>query len=605
MSAEELTRNALPVKESIEKRYRWNSESVFSGTEEWSLELASFLQELPELNKLNGRLAEGPALPAAALDLRDRLGNRLGKLIFYAVMRGAVDSGDAEARSMESRAAGAESRFAEASAFIEPELIALGEERLLAWTAESPSLAVYRHWLEDLFRQRSHVRSREIEALLGSAGEVFAGIDSVRDALADSDLRFDDAVDSQGARHPVAQSSVEALLSSPDRTLRRSAWESYCDAHLAFGPTLAAIYSAAVKKDVFLARARGYGSSLEAALFGVNIPRSVYDQTLATFRSRLPLWHRYWKAKAAALGLEKMSHWDIWAPLSKKPPKIGYEQAVGWIADALEPLGGDYAAALRKGCLEDRWVDVYPTEGKGGGAFSYGAQGLFPFIKMSWTDDLSSMSTLTHELGHSMHSLHAWKTQPPVYADYSIFVAEVASNFHQAMTRAHLFSIEKDREFQIALVEEAMENFHRYFFIMPILALFEKEVHSRIEAGEGLTDGDLRALMAKLFAEGYGDAVMLDEDREGSTWAQFGHLYANFYVFQYATGISAAHALAKPVLAGDRAAAERYVEFISAGSSVYPVDALARAGVDMTSPAAMDSAYEVLESYIDLLERLI
>ena len=257
----------------------------------------------------------------------------------------------------------------------------------------------------------------------------------------------------------------------------------------------------------------------------MNIPRSVYDQTLATFRSRLPLWHRYWKARRP-LGL-KMST-GISGRRFPKPPKIGYEQAVGWIADALEPLGGDYSAVLLKGCLEDRWVDVYPTEGKGGGAFSYGAQGLFPFIKMSWTDDLSSMSTLTHELGHSMHSLHTWKTQPPVYADYSIFVAEVASNFHQAMTRAHLFSIEKDREFQIALVEEAMENFHRYFFIMPILALFEKEVHSRIEAGEGLTDGDLRALMAKLFAEGYGDAVMLDEDREGSTWAQFGHLYANF-----------------------------------------------------------------------------
>jgi len=245
-----------------------------------------------------------------------------------------------------------------------------------------------------------------------------------------------------------------------------------------------------------------------------------------------------------------------------------------------------------------------PTEGKGSGAFSYGTRNTAPYVMMSWTEDLSSLSTLTHELGHSMHSAHTWERQRGIYGDYSIFVAEVASNFHQAMTRDWLFRNQGDREFQIALIEEAMENFHRYFFIMPTLALFEREVHQRVWKGEGLTAGDLNALAAELFAAGYGDAMEIDRDREGSTWAQFGHLYANYYVFQYATGISAAHALAAPILAGDREAAKRYVEFLSAGNSLYPVDALALAGVDMRGPEAMEAGFRTLESLVSRLETL-
>jgi oligoendopeptidase F len=224
---------------------------------------------------------------------------------------------------------------------------------------------------------------------------------------------------------------------------------------------------------------------------------------------------------------------------------------------------------------------------------------------VSYSDDLSSMSTLTHELGHSMHSYHTWKHQPAVYGNYSIFGAEVASNFHQAMTRAWLFEHEKDSEFQIALIEEALENFHRYFFIMPTLARFEREVHARVEAGQGITAVDLNTLVADLFSEGYGSELEIDREREGSTWAQFNHLYDNFYVFQYATGISAAHALADPILNGGQQAVQRYLEFLSAGSSLYPLEALARAGIDMSTPAAMQKGFEVLSRLIDRLEALV
>jgi oligoendopeptidase F len=404
--------------------------------------------------------------------------------------------------------------------------------------------------------------------------------------LVNSDLKFRAAAGGVA----VAQSTIENHLGSPDRALRQSAWESYCDSHLAMGNTLAATLTTSVKRDAFQARARRFDNSLDATLFADNIPRAVYDTTIATYQKNLDVWHRYWRIRRKALAVPKLAHYDIWAPLSKKAPVVPYKQAVDWICQAMAPLGAGYVEVLRNGCLKERWVDVYPNQGKSSGAFSYGHVGTSPFIMMSYTDDLSSLSTLTHELGHSMHSWHTWHHQPYCYADYSMFVAEVASNFHQAMTRAWLFENQTDR--------------HRYFFIMPTLARFELEYHQRIERGEGVTASDLNKLMADLFAEGYGGEMEIDREREGSTWAQFGHLYANYYVFQYATGISAAHALAAPILAGDRAAAHRYRDFLSCGSSRYPVDALRLAGVDMTSSAPMEKGFEVLKGLIERLEGL-
>ncbi len=271
----------------------------------------------------------------------------------------------------------------------------------------------------------------------------------------------------------------------------------------------------------------------------------------------------------------------------------------------MQPLGDDYVSILRQGALHDRWIDVYPNQGKRQGAFSFGWQGTYPFIMTSYHDDLKAMSTVAHELGHSMHSYFTWQHQPFVYANYSLFVAEVASNFNQAMVRAHLRQAQPDPDFQIALIEEAMNNFHRYFFIMPTLAQFELEVHTRIEQGEPLTADDMNTLMADLFAEGYGSEMAFDRDQVGITWAQFGHLFSNYYVFQYATGISAAHALANRILAGEPGAAANYRQFLNAGGSLYPMDALKLAGVDMTTPEAVEATFKVLGDMVDQLEKLV
>jgi oligoendopeptidase F len=308
--------------------------------------------------------------------------------------------------------------------------------------------------------------------------------------------------------------------------------------------TLAACLSAGVKRDVFFARARSYGSCLEAAMLPNDIPLPVFHNVVEAFRAHLPIWHRYWRLRRRALGVDRLGEYDVRAALAP-PLEIPYPQAVAWIGDGLRPLGDDYVETLRRGALEDRWVDVYPNQGKRLGAFSTGVPGTHPFVFLSYTGSIFSLSTLAHELGHSMHRYLTSEFQPFVYANYGIFAAEVASNMHQALVRAHLLRAHPDRGFQLAVCEEAIGNFHRYLLVMPTLARFELEIHERVERGEPLTADGMTALMADLLAEAYGEEIEMDRERSGSMWAQFHtHLYNNFYVYQYTTGIAGAQALA-------------------------------------------------------------
>jgi oligoendopeptidase F len=395
------------------------------------------------------------------------------------------------------------------------------------------------------------------------------------------------------------------LMSEEDRGLRQRSWDNYHNTLLGFKNTLAENLSTSIKQSVFQSRVRKHENVLEMKLHEHNIPVSVFHNLLDTFKKNLPTWQRYFEIRRKALGVEALEPYDLWAPLVKDRVKIPYPQAVEWISEGLLPMGKDYVAILRNGCLEDRWVDVYPNKGKRSGAFSWGSQGTHPFIMISYTDEIFSLSTLAHELGHSMHSYLTWQNQPFVYADYSLFAAEVASNFHQAMVRAHLLKTHPERDFQISVIEEAMANFYRYFFIMPTLARFELETHTRVEQGQPLTADSLIALMADLFSEGYGDKVHVDREQVGITWARFGHLYSDYYVYAYATGIAGANALAGRIQRGEPNAVEDYLGFLKAGCSDYPLDVLKRAGVDLTTPQPVEAAFAVMADYVDRLEKLL
>jgi oligoendopeptidase F len=603
-----VVNRSLPLRSEVEKRFKWNAESVFEDESGWEQTVDTILSQLPDLQEFKGHLGEGPDLLADWFDASERVHRLMAKVMVYSTMAYSCDVGDQDAAARADRARSVAAQLGAAASFAVPEMLALGIPRLRQWVASSPRLSHLGHYFDRLEKLQKRIRSAEVEELLTQVSDPLASALSVHSVLANTDLKFAPAVGADGELHEVAQGTIAALLTSPDREIRRTAFESYADVHLAMRHAMAASLAGGVKRDVFFARARGYASSLEAALEPSHIPVEVFRNVVQAFRDNVGTWHRYWRIRRHALGVEVLRPYDTRAQISSTAVNVPYEQAVEWICEGVAPLGQEYVRVMRKGALEDRWVDIYPNKGKRMGAFSTGAMDTRPFIFMSYNDDIFSMSTLAHELGHSMHSYHTRGTQPYVYSNYGLFQAEVASNMHQALTRRHLLATQTDPSLQVAVIEEAMSNFYRYFFIMPSLARLELEIHERVERGGALTPDYLNGLMADLMIEVYGSEVEVNErDREriGSTWAQFHtHLYSNFYVYQYATGIAAADHLVERVASGDPKAVDTYLKFLKSGGSMYPLEGLRMAGVDMTSPEPVKAAFATLASMVERLEKL-
>jgi oligoendopeptidase F len=593
----------LPARADVPLEHTWDLASLYADQRAWDAEAQQLTALLPTLTAFQGRLRDAATLLDWIATYDDAL-IRMWRLVSYAMMQFDVDTTDQAAAGLRDQAIGIATRFSAATAFAEPEILALDANQLAEMIQQVPELAIYAQYLQNLQRRKAHIRSGEVEQLLAQLNAPLSTAQTAYQMLADGDLRFADAVDSTGTPHPVERGVAWEHLSQTDRTLRKSSWNAIADGFLAFKNTFGAIYAGSVRGNIFRAQARGYPSVLAAMLDEPNIPTTVYDQVIAACRRHQPIWHRYWDVRRRALGLEQMEPCDVFAPLVETPT-LAYADAVALICAGLAPLGEAYVNVSRAGLTSERWVDIYPNKGKTSGAYSGGAYRTKPFILVNYVDSLLSMSTLAHELGHSMHTWLTHRNQPPVYSNYSIFVAEVASNFNQALVRGHLLQQDHPREFKIALIEEAMSNFQRYFFLMPILSQFEHTVHGWAAAGEPLTADRMNDLLADLFTEAYGPAVQIDRERNGIIWAQFPHLYMPYYVFQYASGIAAANAIAAEVLRGTPDAASNYLEFLATGSARYPLDALARVGIDLTTPEPMDRAFGVLEGFVDQLEALV
>lgn len=595
----------VPVRSEISREQTWNAEAVFADRAEWRECLAILKKDLSSLDGFKGTLSRSPARLTDWYKTLEDISRRVEKLHFYAYMAMAVDGNDTEASAMVGQISGTAAEIRAKTAFADPEIISMDETVLNQWLTKNSELAPYRHSIENLGRTKSHVRSGEVEEVLGLISEPFGNVEMTFDMLSSLDMKISPARGADGRKRELSQSNIEEIKKNPDRELRRTGMENYADAYLGLSHTYAGNYLTAAKQALAISRIRGYYSVLESRLAPYNIPVDVYHSLIETFKSKLPLWHRYWDVKRRLLGLKTIKPYDIWAPLTSKQPVYSFKEAVELIGRGMSPLGNDYTETLRNGCLKERWVDYAINRGKSQGAFSYGSYDTSPCIMLSYDGSLSEVSTLAHELGHSMHSYLTHKNQSYHDSHCSMFVAEVASNFNQAMVRDYLFKSNNDRDFRLAVIQEAMDNIHRYFFIMPTLARFEFEVYRRLESGDPLNADILQEIMSGLFSEGYGDMLNDDKERSSITWATFGHLYEPFYTFQYATGISAAHALCDRVLSAQPGAVEKYLRFLSTGNSLYPLEALSIGGVDMKSTDPVDAGFKVLEKMIDRLEALL
>ncbi|GAB5491195.1 MAG: oligoendopeptidase F [Phototrophicaceae bacterium] len=595
----------------VPQEQTWNRESVFASWDDFKAEVKAIAEKIPDLAKYSGHLGDSPD---ALLDYFNDfypLRRRMGRLEVFVGLANAVDTSDTEAKSQAMQVASLFSQLAGVTAFAEPELLEIGDT-LLQWAKDNDDLAVYKHYFDNILRQKQYSQSPEIEKILGTLGEVFAGPYQTYGELVSTDLKFPPAQDSQGQSQRVAQAIVPPTgIKSADRILRKDAWEKFADGHRSVENTLASNLITNMKQHVFLSRTRGYESVLEAQLSPSNLPMKVFHTLVDTFEANQPVWHRYWEAKRKALKVDSLHPYDIWAPITDNPPQISYEQAIDYISAGLEPMGEDYVSVLRKGALEDRWVDYAQNEGRTQGAFASASYDCHPFIFNTFDGSLTAMSVLAHELGHAMHSYWMNEHQPEVYNGYfangmSASVAETASNFHQAMTRAYLMDTQTDdKDFQLALIDEAMFNFHRYFFVMPNLARFEKECYARLENNESLNAKIFNEMSSRLFGEGYGDTMTDDPERTATNWMQYQHVYVPYYSFQYSVGLSASHALSANILSGQDNAPENYKKFLGAGWSYDAPDLFTLAGVDMTQADPVEQTFAVLDGLVQRLEELV
>ncbi len=601
MASEAAT--SLPKRSELTEEQRWNLESVFPSIEAWEVAREHAEALIDQIPQFSGRLGESAETLLHAFEAREEVMNAVSLLAVYAGLRESEDATNSTFVALDNRAMAVVGKAMAAGAYFEPELLALPAETIEQFVNQEPELAKYNHFFDKVNRKRPYTRSAEVEAVLAQSQDVTGTFGSVRSALENADLDLG-TVNVDGRAVQIAQGNLGGLLQHPDRETRKAVWTSAADAYVSMRHTFAASYSGAVKREIFYARAHNFDTAVEASLFRQELPREVYDNLLDTIWKNLPTWHRYFAIRKRILGLDEQHEWDITAPLSTESRKIPYQDGVQIILDTLAPLGEEYVETVRQG-IADRWVDPYANIGKHGGAFSSGTRGTFPFISMSYTDDFESVSTLAHELGHSMHSYNTWQTQPVIYSRYGMMVGETASNMHQALMGKKLLNEVTDPAYLLEIVEERMGNHLRYFFTMPILAKFELACHTEIENGGALTADSMTERLADIYEEAYGGEVVVDRERMGITWARFPHLYSPFYVFNYALGIAAAAALSQQVLDEGEPAAQRYInEFLRAGASKYQLDALLDAGVDMRDPAPIQAAFDTLASYVDKLDEL-
>ena len=594
----------LTKRSDIAKEFTWELESIYPNNDAWENSFKKIEQGLPELEALKGTLAQSGQALLKVLQTRDELFEELETLFVYASMRKDEDTTNSVYQGMFDRAMQLFVRASTAISYIDPEILALPQATLDTFVKETSGLGLYRQQLDDINRNRPHVRSAEVEAVLAAAGEISEVPDSIFSMIDNADLKLPQIQNEKGEEVQLTKGNYLVYIRSTDRRIRKEAFEGMHETFLKQRNTIAATLAGQVKGNIFYSRQRGFGSSRERALARYNIPVSVYDNLVETVSEHIPLLNRYMKLRKRVLQLDELHMYDLYVPIVKETAdEISYEEARNTVASALAPLGENYTNILRQ-AFRDRWIDVYETPGKRGGAYSGGGYRTRPFILLNYQNKRDSMYTLAHELGHSMHSYFSRSHQPFQYGDYTIFVAEVASTLNEGLLTEHLLRNTDDPTVRLALLNHSLEGLRGTLFRQTMFAEYEQQIHSQAEQGQPLTADSLSAMYRAMNEKFYGGEAVIDEliDIE---WARIPHFYYNFYVYQYATGVSAASALVQQILQEGQPAVQRYLTFLSSGSSDYSIELLKKAGVDMTSPEPVRQALQLFDSHLTQMEELL
>ncbi|MFS0782863.1 oligoendopeptidase F [Bacillus sp. 1P06AnD] len=596
---------ALPNRSDLKIEDTWKLEDIFETDERWEEEYKSVKEELAKAGSFQGTLGESADQLYNALKYQDSVFERLGRVYAYSHMRHDQDTANSFYQAMDGRAKSLYAQAASSVSYIVPEILSIEASKIEDFVKEKPELELYKHALEEINKQRPHVLSANEEALLAQASEALDASSNTFSMLNNADLEFPAIKDEKGEEIQVTHGRYGRLLESEDRRVRKDAFMATYETYGRFLNTFSSTLGGTVKKQNFNADIRHFDSARQAALSANSIPESVYDNLVKTVNENLHLLHRYVDLRKKVLGVDEVHMYDLYTPLVKDiKMKVTYEEAKDYVLKGLAPLGEDYNRVLKEG-FENRWVDIHENKGKRSGAYSSGSYGTNPYILMNWQDDVNNLFTLAHEFGHSVHSYYTTHTQPFTYGDYSIFVAEVASTCNENLLTDYLLKTVDDDKKRIYLLNHYLEGFRGTVFRQTMFAEFEQLIHKKAQNGEALTAESLTEEYYKLNKKYFGDNIVIDEEI-GREWARIPHFYYNFYVYQYATGFSAATALSKQILEEGKPAVDRYISnFLKAGSSDYPIEVLKKAGVDMTTAEPIEEAFKVFEERLSELEQLL
>ncbi len=595
---------AVKKRDEVDDRHKWRLDHIYHSDADWRNDLVVVKEMIPRIESFKGRLAESGSTLFACFDHRDKSAILFYKLYIYAHLKLDEDNRSSEYQSMSDEIAALSTVFAEAGSFITPEIMAISDERLAQLRADCSDLKLYDHHLDEMRRMRAHILSPEEEKLMALAGNVVRGPSQIFRMIDDADIKFGEVTDENGNKIQLTKQRYYDLLESKDRRVRKESMETFVEGYKAFVNTLGATLSTSIYKDLFFAKARRYNTCLESALDSDNIPLATYQNLVNTVDNHLGVLHLYASLRKRVLNLDELKPYDIYVPLVPDAKiKVQYDDAVRRILEGLWPLGKEYVGEL-KTAFEAGWIDVYETEGKGSGAYSWSTYATHPYVLMNYNDTLDNMFTLAHEMGHAMHSFYSKKFQPYIYSGHSIFTAEVASTTNEELMMHYMLDRAESRDQKAYLLSYYLQQIVGTFFTQVMYSQFEDQVHRDVEAGRPLSSDGLRQTFRGIYQKFWGPEMKLEEYSDIAC-LRIPHFYRAFYVYQYATSYSAATMIAERLLKGDEDQRVKYLQFLQSGESKYPIDTLQAAGVDLTKPDAIEATARLFGRLVDELEALL